>query len=348
MTSPDDPANDKPLGELGGSAYFMPRRLFSAEGAPRRVGVEIELSGVELAVIADQLVAQYGGTIQCLSEYEFKVKGTALGDFKVDLDFEYLQKIGRRDLEHNRDCFREFEHLAADAILALMGNLIPCELIAPPLPFDRLFELDSIVETLRERGANGSRHSLLAAFGVHLNPELPDLSAATILTYLRAFICLQAWLEDQEDVDLSRKLSPFIRSYPKGYENLVLEQSYAPSLTQLIDDYLEHNPTRNRMLDMLPLFAFLDEARVMNAVPGQKIRKRPTLHYRLPNSDIDNPNWGIWQSWNDWQEVEFLADDPLRLGQVCDALQQSRAAGFFSLGEDPWKEDVKQWLSDPS
>jgi len=330
------------------SRYQMPRRLTCQDGSPRRVGVEIEMSGIELPVVAEQLVAAYGGTIDCASKYEFRVNGSALGDFKVELDFEYLQKLGREKGASDSDWLREFEQLAADAIQALMKNLIPCELVAPPLPFAQLAELDAIVDRLRRHGANGTRHALLSAFGVHLNPELPDMEAETILAYLRAFVCLRAWLEEREDIVFSRKLSPFIRSYPGEYENLILEKNYAPSLKQLIGDYLDHNPTRNRMLDMLPMFAFLDEERVVEAVSGQKLHKRPTLHYRLPNCDIDSPDWGIWRSWNDWQHVESLASDESRLRAVCEAYRRSCASGYFSLEYHSWKEDVRQWLTDPS
>lgn len=330
------------------SPYRMPARRLRQDGGERRVGVEIEMSGIELAAIASRLQAEYGGVIEAITEYEFKVLQTALGDFKVDLDSEYLQKIGRENPRGGSGEIFDFERLAADAIQALLKNVIPCELVAPPLPFARLPELDACVAQLRQSGAKGTRFALLSAFGVHLNPELPDLKADTILAYLRAFVCLRPWLEEREDVVLSRKLSPFIRTYPEAYVDRVLADDYAPSLGELISDYLEDNPTRNRMLDMLPLFAFLDEPRVVAAVGGQKLRKRPTLHYRLPNSDIDNPVWGIWRSWNDWTEVEALAGDTDRLREVCRAYRDSRDGGYFSPDYYSWKDDVQQWLSDPS
>lgn len=333
---------------MNASRYQMPARLSCPDGTPRRVGIEIEMSGIELPVIADQLVDKLGGTLRHISEYEIQVNGSTLGDFKVDLDFEYFQKLARRDLDADGEWLHEFEQLAADAIQALMKNLIPCELITPPLPFTRLGELDAVVASLRECGANGTRRALFSAFGLHLNPELPDMEAGTILAYLRAFVCLQVWLEEREDIVFSRKLSPFIRSYAIGYENLILDENYVPSLAQLIDDYLEHNPTRNRMLDMLPMFAYLDQERVVEIVGGQKLRKRPTLHYRLPNSDVDNPNWGVWCSWNDWMQVESLANDGQRLRAVCRACRSSRAGGYFSSEYHSWKDKVKQWLIGPS
>jgi len=330
------------------SRYLLPQKMSGSGGEPRCVGVEIEMSGIELPVIAGELVAAYGGKIEAVSEYEIEVRESSLGDFKIELDFEYLQKLGRRKLEESEEWSREFELMAADALQALTKNLIPCELVTPPIPFERLGELDVVVDRLRSGGANGTRQALFSAFGLHLNPELPDLEAETILSYLRAFICLSGWLEAREGIVLSRKFSLFIRSYPAEYEELVLRENYQPSLSELMDDYLEHNATRNRMLDLLPMFAFLDEERVLAFVGGQKLRKRPTLHYRLPNSDIDQPDWGVWQSWNGWMQVESLANDRDRLREVSEAWRESRAEGYFSKGGHDWNKTVEQWLIDPT
>jgi len=85
---------------------------------------------------------------------------------------------------------------------------------------------------------------------------------------------------------------------------------YQPDLDALIDDFLHFTPTRNRPLDMLPLFAWLDEDKVMQApVEKDLIKARPALHYRLPNCLIDEPDWSLSVPWNDWIEVERLAAD---------------------------------------
>ena len=65
-----------------------------------------------------------------------------------------------------------------------------------------------------------------------------------------------------------------------------------------IDDYLVENASRNRALDMLPVFAYLDEARIRAAVSDGLIKARPTLHYRLPNCEIEQPGWDLHPAWN--------------------------------------------------
>ena len=70
-------------------------------------------------------------------------------------------------------------------------------------------------------------------------------------------------------------------------------------------------------MDMLPLFAHLDKQRVRNVIDDQRIKARPTFHYRLPNCDIDNPEWNLDNPWNLWLEIEKLSGDENRLEQFC-------------------------------
>lgn len=329
--------------------YFLPAILNRDDGQPRRVGVEIEMSGIDLAGIACQLNIAYGGRIGEVSPYDYTVSGTSLGDFRVYLDNEYLQKFGRDRLAEHRHDVGEIEQFAADALQALMRNMIPCELASGPIDCARIHELDVIIRRLRDHGAKGTRSALVSAFGVHLNPELPNLEPATVLAYLRAFLCLQSWLEGEEGIVFMRKLSPFIRNFPSEYIDRVLRADYStPTVAMLIDDYLRHNPTRNRILDLLPLLAWIDEKRVRSVVPDEKLRRRPTLHYRLPNSDIDQPDWSLAPMWNRWLQVEALANDATRLEAVCQAFREMRRSDFFSLGGHDWREEIRGWIVDLS
>ena len=54
-------------------------------------------------------------------------------------------------------------------------QLVPFEIVSPPIPMDRLGELESLIRRLRESGAQGTESGAFYAFGLHFNPELPDL-----------------------------------------------------------------------------------------------------------------------------------------------------------------------------
>ena len=60
---------------------------------------------------------------------------------------------------------------------------------------------------------------------MHVNAEAPSLEPADVLAVVRAFGLLQWWLVDRHEVDLSRRMSPYIDLYPEAYV-LLLTASY--------------------------------------------------------------------------------------------------------------------------
>jgi hypothetical protein len=96
---------------------------------------------------------------------------------------------------------------------------------------------------------------------------------------------------------------------------------------------------------MLPLFAFVDLPRVRAAIDDPRIKPRPALHYRLPNCEIDRPDWGVRHAWADWLQVEHLAADEARLNEVCAryCAYLDRPLGWLM---DDWAGLVEPWLID--
>lgn len=197
--------------------------------------------------------------------------------------------------------------------------LVPHEIVSPPLPLARLGEVETLIAQLRERGAKGTSDRALNAFGMQFNPELPSLEPRLITACLKAFLCLYDRLYVRADIDFTRRITSYVDPFPSSYVKKVIAADYWPDLTTLIDDYLIDNPTRNRALDMLPLFKFLDEDRVCARADESLIKARPTFHYRLPDCDIHKPHWGLHVAWNDWVEVERMAADEIRLQRCCAA-----------------------------
>jgi hypothetical protein len=90
------------------------------------------------------------------------------------------------------------------------------------------------------------------------------------------------------DINLTRRITSYIDPFPIEYVRKVIAPAYRPDLGTLIDDYLEHNPTRNRALDLLPLFLHLDEERVRAITDDPLIKPRPT--FPLPPAQLrDRP-----------------------------------------------------------
>lgn len=327
MNAPSPEAVNVPLS--------LPSRRHTQANGERRLGAELELTGVSIDAIARLIQARHGGRIAARSAYEHAVTGSELGDFTIELDYAYLKNRGRAD---SGDGFwDELGQLSDDLLGAVARHVVPLEVVAPPVPLSQVHALHPLIADLRAAGACGTNASAIYAFGLHLNVEVPDTTAATLLGYLRAFAVAFDWLKRVSEIDLSRRVTPYIQPYDRAYVRHICAAGYMPDLATLMADYLAANASRNRALDMLPLFAWLDRERVGAAVGDALVKPRPTLHYRLPNCEIATPGWNLHPAWNHWLAIEALAADPARLAVICadycDALDAPLGDPFGRWGE---------------
>jgi uncharacterized membrane protein YdjX (TVP38/TMEM64 family) len=297
-------------------ASLEPPLPFDQQAHPRMVGVEIEFLRLELDAACDVIVQLFGGRVESLHEHARRVVGTDLCDFRVELDSHALAELAKKKKRHLP--LRLWERFKGAVLGVIASTWTPLEVVTGPIPCDRLGELDRLVHALGRAGAGGTDDGLLAVVGVHFNPTAPS-DARSLRDYIRAYALLHERLERVLRVDLGRRAFRYATAYPRAYRRLVLAPDYAPDLPRLIDDYLRHNPTRNRGLDLLPLFAHLDPERVRAATDDPRVTGRPTFHFRLPNSQVSDPDWRITDEWRAWLEVERLAADPLRLSTLASA-----------------------------
>ncbi len=326
--------------------WRLPDTLLKADDDPRRVGVEIELQGIGVSDLAELTAETLGGTVDRVSAVEFNVDVPNLGEFRVEVDLRLLKELARAGEGRTDTGDEGLVNFAIDLLSGASSVIVPCEIVTPPIPMQSMPEpMDALVERLRAAGAKGTRQSVLYAFGVHMNVEPPDLEVRTVLDYLRAFVCLYDWIVEESRIDLSRQISPFIRPYNREYDLLIASPDYAPDWPALMDDYLEHNPTRDRALDMLPMFAHIDEKRVRAVVDDPLIKSRPAFHYRLANSSVDEDGWSIAIPWNRWIHIEQLASDREALHGCLRAFARDRERMLRSV-DKRWVREAKQWIVD--
>ena len=318
---------------------LMPPRQTAPDGTPRRVGVELEFANLDAPGAARLVRDLYGGEIAVEDPHRCRVRGTRLGDFTVELDMRSAHpETGRQGEPGKLDQLLQ-------ALRPLWGNIgsliMPFEIAAPPVPFAQLPELEALVSGLRRRGAAGTEASPLFAFGLHFNPQVADTGADYVLDHLKAFLILSPWLREQIRIDRTRQISGFIAAFPVDYAAKVVDPAYRPDLDTLITDYLEFNPTRNRELDLFPLFAHLNPDLLLAKVSDPHVRARPTFHYRLPNARVGDPAWSLAQDWNRWVAVEELAADRGRLDALGAAFRDYAARRAL----DDWASETGRRLA---
>lgn len=318
--------------------FKSPPVATKADGSVRLVGFEFEFSGLSLEQAAEAVQTALDGSLRSKSAATREIEAPGMGSFTVEIDWDFLKRMATEAED-------EAEPSGwIDTLGQAVAILVPVEVVCPALPIDELDRLMPAVEALRTAGAVGTEESLFAAYGVHINSEIPSLDAGTLHAYLRAFALLQWWLVEAHEVDPTRRLSFFIEPYPEAYVKHLLDQR-DPPMDRILADYLEHNASRNRALDLLPLLAEVDAGRVRRAVDDPKIKARPAFHYRMPNCHIERPDWSPAHAWNLWWIVEKLAASPRDLDSLGGEFLATQRP-VLGARRSGWVTFMDRWLID--
>ncbi|KGE03481.1 amidoligase family protein [Pseudohaliea rubra] len=319
--------------------FTLPAVTHTRRDAWRRAGLEIEFTGLSLDDAANVVQKAIGGERRQADAAHCVLAVPGAGDFTIEIDWDFLKRQAAEQNGSSGEGWVELLSLAAERI-------VPLEVVCPPIPLDKLaLLLDPLVDALRNAGAAGTRDSVIAAYGVHINTEAPDLEAGTLWRYLVAFALLQWWLVDAHAVDLARRVSPYVDLYPEAYTRTLCERGPPATGKALLATYLEHNSTRNRALDMLPLLSVLDAAAVQAAVQDDRVKARPAFHYRLPNCLIDDPDWSLGNAWEGWRIIDDLAQRPQDLAHLATAFLE-RGRPLVGVDRAAWSTELTPWLRD--
>jgi len=322
----------------------------NASGVVRRVGVEIEFAGLSPERAAKLVREHFGGDMEPGdTEFMFTVAGTRWGEFRIELDTRFvhpeknlgdvLEESALPVSEESVQVGHALDSHVREWVGKISAGIVPTEIVSPPIPWNELDALTPLIEGLRACGAKGTDEGLAYSFGVHLNPEVAKQEVAYLLAILRAYVLLSDWLRGQIQVNPTRKILPHIDPFPKDFATLILGADYAPDLETLVHDYFTMNPTRNRELDMLPVFKHLAPNILAKLTDDERIKARPTFHYRLPDASLSDADWCVVAEWNRWVVVERLAADEQNLRRL--------AENYLVHASTPVVErlkEVSQWL----
>ncbi len=329
------------------SVFELPEVIKTNKDQIRHVGFELEYSGLDLKSSVALLETLIGNDAVADGAFYYSIEDKDRGPFSVEVDAALLRDGKYREYLSSLGVNIEgmsFEKKLDEILTDIAGTIVPTEIVTPPLAMNDMEIVEEIVIQLREQKAEGTSASILYAFGLHMNPELVSQDADYLLNHIRAFAILYDWISHESEVDLMRKLTPYIDPYPKKYLKHILSKDYKPDIETLINDYMDFIGTRNQALDMLPAFADIDKPRVMKkANEPDLIKPRPAFHYRLANCLIDKPGWSINDEWMYWLRVEALANDKALQEKLAnDYLQHLNQSVFASKSE--WIEHITSYI----
>lgn len=269
----------------------------NADGEMRRVGVELEFAELSASDAAEAVARAIGAECSADNPHAYRLDHPELGAFEI-----YLDMAG----SHPSQGASESEVAARKALGDVMQTVVPVELVCPPVAPDQLSQIQQICDRLEAAGARGTREALLYAFGTHLNVEIVRLEASSIAPVLRTYVLIEDWLREVLGINLTRRMLNFVDPFPSRYVDR-LAAGEPQDMDALIEGYLADNPTRNRSLDMTPVLALADRDRVEATLGDEKLKPRPTYHYRLPDCGLGQSGWSLAQQWAVWVHIEKIA-----------------------------------------
>lgn len=143
----------------GAPPMQLPSAVETAEGKPRRIGVELEFGGIGLQDAAETVALLFGGEILWENPHRARIRGTRFGTFTAELDSDYVHPS--EPLEDNPTVWNRSEKLVREALGDVIQAWMPREIVTPPLPLQDLPAVDQLCAVLCKRGATGTDDGLL-------------------------------------------------------------------------------------------------------------------------------------------------------------------------------------------
>jgi Putative amidoligase enzyme len=157
--------------------YWKPAIIKDSAGEHRKVGFEFEFGNLTVRETAEALQNSIGGNIQENNPFYFTITDSSIGNLKIKRDAELLKSVKYRkalskiNVDFSPDTLiRDIEQ----GIDSLSSFLIPCEIVTEPLTFKEFPKLNEIVKILNSLKAKGTQNSIFYAFGLHMNPSVPE------------------------------------------------------------------------------------------------------------------------------------------------------------------------------
>lgn len=297
------------------------------------------MSGLSAEDAARHIVDLFGGEKEArdasgMTGEVLAVSGTSLGDFGI--------RFAPPDspAEERPGATRALTRAAVEKLAAVSGPVSSCEVHCPPVPFREVDCLDRLLDELRRSGAARDREAAPLPLGFDLVVDAEDTGADTIASVIKSFCLISDWLrQDYAAPDIEEAIA-FPEPYSLDYRTLVAEPGYQPDINRLAADYIRHNPTRNRELDLLPLFADIAAEALETEDTLPPIQPMRAYCYRLPRAGLARAGGIVADELQRWQMVESIAADPVRLGQMGEAF----LARSHEFVEADWTDECEKWL----
>lgn len=127
------------------------------DGQPRRVGFEIEFIDCSLDDSVILIQNLFGGQIRQDNDHIVHVNETIFGQFTVERDLNLLKELSSKSIQNQESNRIDLEGLANKVLTKSLKQIVPIEIVTPPLLFNQISAVDQVIEELRKTSASDTK-----------------------------------------------------------------------------------------------------------------------------------------------------------------------------------------------
>lgn len=109
-------------------AFGLPSNTQNSDNQTRRVGFELEFSGINLQETVSAVQSAIDADIISQTEAEITLHSKEFGDFNIEIDWAYLKAKATEEQGPNED------RTWVDLLSRVAPVLVPIEVVCPPIP----------------------------------------------------------------------------------------------------------------------------------------------------------------------------------------------------------------------
>ena len=229
---------------------FSAKNFFKPEEF-KRVGLEVEFSGLEMDEVLDILQDELGGKLEKVEE-----KGT------------YYYKLKHSKLSRSAEAEKVWIHFEGnetnpDASIKDVSKIKTIEVTSSPIDWDGVKIFESAIKKLEQAGAIGT--TIDNAVSIQVNIEMataknPHVDVNQLLALLRNYYRPEHYSMIESEIPLPEVRAAYVGTYSDGMMKKILDPQYRPTLAEFYHDFFYRQSAEYLGLKS----AWTDSKRVVN------------------------------------------------------------------------------------
>lgn len=206
----------------------LSEKSFFDEARFKRVGLEVEFSGLEMDEVLEILQEELGGKLERVEEQD-----------------TFYYKLKKSRLTRTEEAEKVWIHFEGnetnpDEKIKDVSKIKTIEVTTSPIHWEGVKIFDSAISRLKKAGAIGTTEDNAVSIQVNIEvatKDKPQFSVETLLSLLRNYYSEENFAMIEKEIPLPQVRKPYVGAYSEEMMKRILDPDYRPSLREFYNDF---------------------------------------------------------------------------------------------------------------